>query len=227
MGKIVAIGGGFGGAANERLTQHLMDLTGKEHPHVLELPTAGFDNFERGILETFYNRGCTVDTLFLSHAYVTEEMIAQKVGEADIIYATGGNLKYLADVWKKTKADVYLKQAYERGTVLCGTSSGAMCWFAEGYDDCGPAHEFMFVECLGLLPYVNCPHFESGSWQSFAKRVRERSLSGIACENEAAICFVDGKKYILTGSREGCCHYFDAKNNFKAYNLAKHMELLD
>ena len=28
-----------------------------------------------------------------------------------------------------------------------------MCWFRQGFDDCGPQDSFMFVDALGLLPY--------------------------------------------------------------------------
>ena len=48
------------------------------------------------------------------------------------------------DTWKATKTDKYLLEAYEKGTVLSGASSGAMCWFKEGYDDCID-EQFVFV----------------------------------------------------------------------------------
>lgn len=226
MGKIVAIGGGFGGADWENLVDHIMALSGKKCPHVLSIPTASFDNTDRGVMETFFNSGCTVDALYLTYGCLTEKAIEEKIEKADIIFVSGGNLKFLVDTWKTTKTDVYLKKAYEKGTVLCGSSSGSMCWFKEGYDDCGKAHEFMFYEALGLLPYVNSPHFESGDWGSFAEAVKSRSLSGIACENGAAVCFIDDKNYILTDESNGRAFFFDKEKNFEQINLAENEDLL-
>lgn len=226
MGKIVAIGGGFDGAYWQNLVEHIMALSGKEHPHVLSIPTASFDNTDRGVMETFFNTGCTVDALYLTYGALTEKMIEEKIAKADIVFVSGGNLKFLIDTWRETKTDVYLKRAYEKGTVLCGSSSGSMCWFKEGYDDCGRAHEFMFYEALGLLPYVNSPHFESGNWGSFEDAVKSRSLSGIALENDCALCFVDGKKYILNGENDSRAFFFDKNDGFKKINLKENKEVL-
>ena len=228
MGKIVAIGGGFDGSDADFLVRHIISISGKEHPNYLLIPTTCFDICGREYLSKFFNWGCGVDTLYLTHAYMTEEIIAQKIRSADVIHVPGGNLGYVAHIWKKTGADKYLKEAYEQGKVLFGASSGAMCWFREGYDDCGPENEFVVVEALGLLPYCNCPHYEGRSWQTFNNVIKTRKISGIACENEAAICFVDDKRYILhsPGFPEARCWFFDAEDGFRRYDLDQHPEIL-
>ena len=90
-----------------------------------------------------------------------------------------------------------------------------MCWFEEGYDDCGENHEFMFVDCLGLLPYCNCPHFESDYWQNFAQAIKSRSRSGIACDDGAALVFDNGKYYTLQGNDGGEVTFFDKNKGFE------------
>ena len=228
MGKIVAIGGGFDGRDADFLVRHILSLSGKERPNYLLIPTTCFDFCGKEYTSKFFNWGCGVDTLFLTRDYMTEELIAEKIRRADVIHVPGGNLRFVAETWRNTHADRYLKEAYEQGKVLFGASSGAMCWFQEGYDDCGPENEFMFVEALGLLPYCNCPHYESRSWQTFNEAVRTRKISGIACENEAALCFVDDRRYVLHSPArpDARCWFFDAADDFRRYDLEQHPEIL-
>lgn len=228
MGKIVAIGGGFDGRDADFLVRHILSLSGKERPNYLLIPTTCFDFCGKEYTSKFFNWGCGVDTLFLTRDYMTEELIAEKIRRADVIHVPGGNLRFVAETWRHTHADRYLKEAYEQGKVLFGASSGAMCWFREGYDDCGPENEFMFVEALGLLPYCNCPHYESRSWQTFNEAVKTRKISGIACENEAALCFVDDKRYVLHAPArpDARCWFFDAADDFRRYDLEQHPEIL-
>ena len=118
------------------------------------------------------------------------------------------------DTWKKTGADKAFKKAYEKGVILSGYSSGSMCWFSEGYDDCGENHEFMFVECLGLLPYCNCPHYESDYWQPFKEAVKSRSLTGLAIENGAAYIWDNGKVTTTCGNDGGSVYLLRKENGF-------------
>ena len=38
-------------------------------------------------------------------------------------------------VWKDWKLDKLLKIAYQKGTIMCGVSAGAICWFESGITD--------------------------------------------------------------------------------------------
>ena len=229
MGKIIGIGGGFDGVDAVTLAKYVMELSGKENPRFLHIPTTGYDFASGGTIGFYSKMGCYTDILYLTHAYMTEEIIADKIRKADIINVPGGNLKFVAEKWCETNADKYLKEAFEQGKVLFGSSSGSMCWFKEGYDDCGPEDKFMFVDALGLLPYCNCPHYESRSWQSFNDVVSTRKISSIACENEAAICYIDGKWSVMVSSArpDARVWFFDAEDNYKRYDLRQHPEILE
>lgn len=215
MGIIVGIGGGrYSDNEVEPIFRRIVELSGKKKPSVLFVPTAGFDdiNGDEHIFRLFIGLGCSVSALFLTDKTLTEKEIEEKILSCDIVYAGGGNLKFLADTWKETGADKYFKAAYEKGIILSGYSSGSMCWFAQGYDDCGENHSFMFVDGLGLLPFGNCPHFESGEWSSYAQAVKNTPYSGIALENGAGIVFDNGKVYTLRGNDGGDVYYLDAEN---------------
>lgn len=225
MGKIVAIGGG--GVQDGELfpiLERIASLAASKTPRVVFLPTAAFDDDddEDALSEQFGRLGASsFEVLRLSDESLTREHIAGVILGADIIYAGGGNLKFLMDTWKKSGAVKYFREAFARGTVLSGTSSGAMCWFAEGYDDCGEDGAFMFVECLGLLPWCNCPHFENDGWQGFAQAVRARAVPGVAAENQAALVCDDGHFSVTTVLEGQSVLYFDRKYDFERIDLAE------
>lgn len=218
MGIIVGVGGGRY-CDNEVLPifEHIVGLSEKKNPSVLFVPTAGFDdiNGDEHIFRLFIGLGCSVSALLLTDKSLTYGEIEEKILSADIIYAGGGNLKFLMDTWKETGADEIFKKAYEKGIVLSGYSSGSMCWFSRGYDDCGENHEFMFVDCLGLLDYCNCPHYESDYWQVFTEAVKQQDLSGIAIDNGAALIYKNGKYYCINGNDGGDVYFLDSENGFE------------
>lgn len=224
MGKIVAIGGGsVQNKETDKILRHIRSLCKKENPKVIFLPTAAYDDDDDlGFLQQKFGKlGCTVTQLLLTDEDLTSEQIREEIITSDIVYAGGGNLKFLMDTFKARHADEYLREAYENGTVLSGTSSGAMCWFERGYDDCGENHEFIFVDCIGLLPYCNCPHFENKNWRKFRERVKEQELPGIAVEGRAALSFCDGEFKVIR-SKPGRTAYFLVKNrDFELLNLAR------
>ncbi len=219
MGIIIGIGGGRY-SDNEVLPifEHIVSLAGKKNPSVLFVPTAGFDDIDgdEHIFRLFIGLGCSVSALLLTDKNLTKAEIEDKILSADIVYAGGGNLKFLMDTWKATGADEIFKKAYEKGVILSGYSSGSMCWFEQGYDDCGENHEFMFVDCLGLLPFCNCPHFESDYWQVFADAVKGNSFHGLALDNGAAVIYNNGVYTTLQGNDGGVVTFFDRENGHKA-----------
>lgn len=216
MGIVIGVGGGRY-CDNEVLPifEHIVSLSEKKNPSVLFVPTAGFDdiNGDEHIFRLFIGLGCSVSALMLTDKTLTKQDIEDKIMSADIVYAGGGNLKFLMDTWKETGADEIFRRAYERGVILSGYSSGSMCWFEQGYDDCGENHEFMFVDCLGLLPFCNCPHFESPNWQSFSSAIKGSPLSGLAVDDGAAVVYDNGKYYTIRGNDGGDVTFFDREKS--------------
>lgn len=206
MGKIVAIGGGrYDDGEIINIFEYIVSLAEKKNPKVLFIPTAGHDdiNGDEHIQLGFEKFGCEFDILFLTDEKRTVTDIRSVIMSADIIYVGGGNVEFMMDTWKKTGADKALVEAYKAGKVMSGYSAGAVCWFDVGYDDCGPDHTFMFCDCLGILPYCACPHFESDWWQSFKTAIKTRPEQGLAIENGAALIFVDDLLGTIRGNDGG------------------------
>lgn len=223
MGKIVASGGiSFNDEEGLKVFQKIVELCPKKNAKVLYVPTAGHDNYDDfdDLKKQFSDLGCKeYDVLILTDESLTYEEIENTILSADIIFVGGGNLKFLMDVWNKTGATEILKKAFEKDIVLSGSSSGGMCWFQRGYDDCGENNEFMFIDCLGLLPGCNCPHYNSDYWQSFDNVVANQDLDGIAVDNDAALAFVDGEYSVVSGVPERGAYKLTKKNNYKREEL--------
>lgn len=206
MKKIVALGGGdYKVGEIQNIFEYIVSLAQKENPSVLFIPTAGFDdiNGDEYIQQGFEKCGCKYDILFLTDEKRTAEDIGSVILGADIIYVGGGNVEFMMKTWRKTGADKYLVEAYNKGIVMSGYSAGADCWFRESYDDCLPGGEFMFCDGLDILPFCACPHYESPHWQTFKEAIKTRTLPGVAIEDGAALIYLDGEFSTMHGNDGG------------------------
>jgi dipeptidase E len=215
MRAIVAIGGGQirtrGTAAIDR---EIIRLSGKKHPRLLFLPTASSDaerywihvrNYFGNFLE------CKTDVLYLIQEPPSPAEARKKILSADIVYVGGGNTLMMMRVWRRLGVDKLLKSAYRAGTVLCGISAGAICWFDSGHSDSmsfyDPKHwKYVNVKGLGLMPGIHCPHYNSRTLgiprrAHFREMIDKVGGIGIALENNCAIEFLDSKFYRIITSR--------------------------
>lgn len=218
MGKIIGLGGGrYDNGEIMNIAEYIRSLSSKDRPRLVFLPTASFDNCDENNdgLKAFVSLGCECCVLRLTDENLTYDEIEETLLEADIIYADGGNLDFMMKTFRKSGADKALRRAYERGAVLSGLSSGMMCWFAEGYDDCGENGAFMFVDCLGFLPYSACPHFQGGNWHTFEEALKGRAFSGFAADNGAALVYSGGEFSVIYGNEGGRVYFFDKNNNHR------------
>lgn len=232
MATIVALGGGhFDNGEMYTVAEHIVSLSGKAHPSVVFLPTAGFDRIgesEEALQDTFLRIGCSrFETLFLTDETLTVRQIEQTILGCDIVYVGGGNLQFLMDTLRQTGADKALRKAYDKGTVLSGFSSGAMCWFAGGYDDCGEGGSFVFLPCLGFLPRYYSPHYISEVWQKFGERLPEVGEDGIGVEDGAALVYRDGKYYCISGNEDGDVFFMPKAENYKKVNITADASVLE
>ncbi len=210
--------------------EHIKKLSEKECPKVVFLPTAGFDNFtpETEAYQDFVDAGCDVHVLKLSEYKKGSKKLEKIIMSADIIYAIGGNLMRVMSEFTRTGAgDLFKKAHEENGAILCGISSGAMCWYDRGYDDCGLDGSFMFIKCLGLLPYSFCPHYNSTKWKTYTEAVKYQKFPGISAEDGAAIEFRDGKYRVLHEMEDRHAYLFHPNMDYKKTKLNKKATLLN
>ncbi len=189
---IVAMGGASFSPEDRRLESYVLALTGAERPKVCFVPTASGDNdaYVAWFYRTFSGRD--VDAIDLAlHPWPPSELRDFVLGQ-DVIYVGGGSTANLLALWRVHGLDVLLREAWENGTVLCGVSAGANCWFqACVTDSFGPELDGL-SDGLGYLAGSFCPHYdtEPARQPTFARLVKEGFPAGIACDEQASAHFV-------------------------------------
>lgn len=160
---VVAIGGGgLSGSPGElALRDYLLELSGKANPRVCFVGTASGDDdgYAEAFRASFRGRVDHVSRLTLLRPMTTP--LAEHLHEQDIIYVGGGSAFHMLVLWRSRGLDGLLRQAWERGAVMCGVSAGAMCWFDSGIRGLGGDAFEPLAPFLGLIPGSNCPHYDS------------------------------------------------------------------
>jgi len=203
--QIIAIGGGgFGRSPGEGVIEkYILGQSDKERPNICFIPTATGDNeaYKVNYYSTFSKLNCSpVHLDFFKRTPDLEELIKQQ----DVIFVGGGNTKSMLAVWKDWGLDLILKEAYERGVIMCGVSAGAICWFEEGITDSW-SEELKVMDCLGFVKGVCCPHYDE-------EPQRRPSLSKFLTEGVMQSCYaVDG----------GCALHIENEQEYKAVVFAK------
>jgi len=216
-GHIIAIGGGgFGRNPNHRkIEKYILELTEKERPNVVFLPTASAENQDYIIkfYKCFTKMSCEPSHVIFFQRTPRLDSIINK---ADVIYVGGGNTKSMLAVWQEWKLDKLLLKAYNNGKILCGVSAGAICWFEQGITDSW-ASNLNVMDCLGFLPEMACPHYqeEKDRKPEVHKMLKQGKCGpGWAIDGGAAIHFKNGKYYkSIQFYADSYVHYVSIKND--------------
>ncbi len=213
-GTVIAYGGGFDSEEHFKiLVDRAVAATGKSDPKLVFLPTGARDNtagYEDEQLAWFRSAGLEPDVLLVTKT--SAEDIAAKLAGADIIYETGGNLDFLMIHWTEKGVVDEVKKAFDRGAVLMGVSTGAMCWAARGWDDFGEPTQrvigdfpfwgednaYVFREATGVIPFCVCPHFDNVGWRAYSFEAIKLDIPSLCLENGAAIVYHDGAYEVIS-----------------------------
>lgn len=221
---IIAIGGGeIHQLKTLAIDKTIVGLTNKKHPRLLFIPTASSDseNYVQAIEKVYGKKlDCKVESLLLLREKPSKKEIKEKILSADIIYVGGGNTLKMMRLWRRLGVDKLLKSAYNKGTVLCGISAGAICWFEYGHSDSMSFYHpddwnYIRVKGMGLLKNLMCPHFDGQTRgikrkKSFSQMIQKVGGLGIAVDNHAAIIFRNDSYKVINSKKES-----------KAYKLFK------
>ena len=130
---LIAIGGG---ELKERTTLKIDEYiakkakarAGERRANALFLPTASHDFMP--YYNTFHKVYTGVfdiktDVALCVFKDVDLSRMKEKFDKADMIYVGGGDTVFMIEQWKKTGILPLIREAYERGVVLCGLSADA------------------------------------------------------------------------------------------------------
>jgi cyanophycinase len=133
-GPVALVGAGEFLASMAEIDRGLLQATGRSRPRVVVLPTASWPDGEavfrrwadRGT-EHFARLGAEVEPVLVRDEEDGRDAAnLQAIGEADLVYLSGGHPKYLIGVLESTPLAEALRRAHARGAVVAGCSAGAM-----------------------------------------------------------------------------------------------------
>jgi len=196
-GRILAIGGFSLGT---RFDDFVLELA--RGPRVLFVPTAAGDP-QRMVIAFYESFAGRAEPSHLTFNPWPPEDLREVVLAQDVIYVSGGNTANALAVWRVHGFDAILREAWERGALLCGWSAGMICWYeASVTDSFGPALAGM-RDGLRLLPGSACPHYDGEARRRpvYTGLVRDGFPPGIACDDAAAVLY-EGTELVDVVARE-------------------------
>ena len=192
----------------------LLAATGRPRPRVAILPTASWPDgpavFDRWVAlgtEHFRSLGAEVEPVLVRDRSDADDAAhLQAIGEADVVYISGGKPGHLSATIAGTGLEAALLAAHDRGAVLAGCSAGAMVLTDRHFDLrrkklLWPAR---WVDGLGLVPRASVvPHYDAWPEPISALLVLQapRGSSVLGIDEETALVGRDGSWQVHGRSR--------------------------
>jgi cyanophycinase len=133
-GPVALVGAGEFLAPMAEFDRGLLEATARPRPRVVILPTASAPDGEATFrtwadmgVEHFSALGAEVEPVLVRNAFEGHDAAAlQAIGEADLVYLSGGHPRHLLRVLRESPLGDALAAAHARGAVVAGCSAGAM-----------------------------------------------------------------------------------------------------
>ncbi|HEY0798115.1 MAG TPA: peptidase E [Candidatus Baltobacteraceae bacterium] len=176
-----------------KLEAYILAASAAQKPRVCYLGTASGDDpsYLTRFYDTYANLHCTPSHVPLFRR--TPVDLRTTLLNNDIIHVGGGNTRSMLAVWRHWNIDTILREAWESGIILCGSSAGAICWFEQGLTDSIDV-DLTPMTCLGFLPGSACPHYdgEPDRRPAYQHLIATGALSnGYAADDAAALHFIN------------------------------------
>jgi cyanophycinase len=117
-----------GGDIPDSIRQKIIEFAGKERAEILVIPYASDDPRDSGTynVDIFKKLGCgKIDWLVLDPNTVNSDEVVAKLKTTTGIYFSGGDQSRLTKLMLNTKVLARIREIYENGGVIGGTSAGA------------------------------------------------------------------------------------------------------
>ena len=208
---IVAIGGAalVPDAGNLALERYILGVCGKAKPRVCFVPTASGDDvtYVARFYESYARFGVGLDVLRFFRR-TPADLRAYLFG-FDVVHVGGGNTRSMLATWRYWEFDTILREAWERGIVLCGSSAGSICWFDGGVTD-SIAGELTAMMALGFVSGSNCPHYDGEKERrpAYRRLIAAGELApGYACDDGVALHYIGTELAEIVTSRPAAAAY--------------------
>ncbi len=202
---VIAIGGGeIKNKTTLKIDEYIANLAkahaGEKRANALFIGTAShdsmpyFNSFRKTYTSVF---DIKAEVALMVYGEMNYEHIAQKILNADCIYVGGGDTLFMLEQWKEKGIDKLIIDAYNRGTIICGLSAGAICWFDIMYTDFeimrGESNEYTIKKGLGILDGCVSPHYDERVEDFKSALIKSGIKSAYGIQNDSAIVFKNGQ----------------------------------
>jgi cyanophycinase len=171
-GPVALVGAGEFLPSMDVVDAQLLAAVGRPRPRVAILPTASFPDGEATFtrwaamgVEHFAALGAEVEPVLVRDRVDADDgAFAQAIGEADLVYLSGGKPGYLLATLDGTRVGQAVRDASRSGTIVAGCSAGAMVladrqWGFRGWKMPWPLR---WQRALGVVSGVAViPHYDA------------------------------------------------------------------
>jgi dipeptidase E len=214
--QIIAMGGSSLGEGSEAplLEKYILEQTDVSQPRICFLPTASGD--ADSYIVKFYAGMLKLDCrpthlkLFGRTPELRETLLSQ-----DVIYVGGGNTRSMLGVWRAYGLPDILREAWQSGVVLCGSSAGAICWFEQSLTDAF-SERLTVLDCLGFIQGSLIPHYDSEPERrpAFHMAIRNAEIvPGYALDDGVALHFIGERLRRAVSERTSARAFFVHKSD--------------
>jgi peptidase E len=179
------------------LQRYALDVTGVtgRRPRVAFVNTASGDQRIDEGRELAAARQVGVDAVHIRLFGRNQPDLREAVLASDLVWVAGGSVANLLAVWRVHGLPEVLAEAADQGTVLAGTSAGAICWHVGGPTTTfGPVA--VIDDALGFVDRSVGVHYDS---QPDRRPALQRAIAdgtlpnGFGLDEGAAVLYVDGE----------------------------------
>ena len=218
-GPIALVGSGEFLPVMTEIDAALLAATGQRRPRVAILPTASWPDgepvFRRWAsmgVEHFSALGAEVEPVLVRDRFdAADDAHVQAIGEADLIYLSGGKTGHLTEALVGSPVGDALVAAHWRGATIAGCSAGAMAlaarhWVTRRRRLFWPLR---WREALGLIPGAAViPHYDAFPEAMAALMVLQtpRDLATIGVDEDTALVGRDGAWQVQGAGRVTIWH---------------------
>ena len=199
LNNIFLVGGDEFGEKCVGMDSWVLDKTKKSEPVVVIVPTAAAhespDKAARNGSTHFQKIGARViESMILNKKDAHDQSKLSKLNEADLIYFTGGNPQHLLETITGTPTEIMLREASKKGTVLAGSSAGAMVM--------GSQMRFQrWTDALGICENLTIlPHHENSAPKTVIRDCSvqlSKGLNIVGIDVATGLFLSDGEAHVI------------------------------
>ena len=218
----------IGGKSNleikvNKIEQHILSLTNKEKPRLLYCPYASsdYEKSNRRFKELINDLSCEL-YLMTDNDY---DKFDELLNWCDIIYIGGGSSDDLVELFRKNGFDKLLNKYKNTNKIYSGVSAGAMLFSVAAMGDKYAFYDnfvisnYKMVDCLSLIGYTICPHYQSEGLTKYNSKLKEYPYPGLGIEDDTCVIISNDNLKVFKEDKTHSVYLFDNNDGYKMIPL--------